>query len=249
MSHIKISELTVNPAYRNALPDLSEQEVQRLLKSIDSEGQQIPIIVDYENNIIDGHNRVMIFEELGIEYIEADFKDFGTEEETIKKIQDLQLARRNMSKEKIEETILKVATEIKAELGERRGGDSSKAGAIATTGAFGQKTSEIIAEKVSEELNIPVSARKVERTLSKDKPKTFKEKETTRVVIVYFRKSPTEWEVYKKMFDSKKEASDHIKEQLEAHLPYYNREYALSYSDVDFLTKQDQMAWKGWLND
>ena len=247
MSHVKISELEVNEAYRNALPKLSAPEFKRLYESISEDGQQVPIIVDYENKIVDGHNRVDIFEELGIQYIEADFKDFGNEEETVKKIKDLQFARRNMSKEKIEDYILQRATQIKEELGERRGGHSPRDSELASSEDFGQKTSEVIAEKVSEELRIPVSTSKVERTLSKDKPKVFKKKEVVDAVAIMLRYNSSSWRFYGMPFVSKKEARDFINRQLEDKDPTFTHEWALAKVTIDFFSEVDQKAWDGWL--
>lgn len=251
MGYVKISDLVINEVFAGALPALSTKEFNKLTNSIQKDGLQVPIIVNYENVIIDGHHRIKAYEELGVETIEAIYKDIELEESAVLYIRDLQQGRRNISSDTLHEYILKRAAQIKEELGERRGPQASVPSGTLSTEAdiTGKRTSQVIAEKVSEDIGVEVSARKVERALSKDKPKKFKEKETVRVVILFFRTGSSKWEVYRTMFDSKKEASDYVKERLEERLPYYNREYAMAYSDVEFLTKVDQMAWKGWIDD
>jgi len=51
------------------MPSLSDEEYAALKEDIRINGQQIPILIDEDNNILDGHNRWEICQELGIEPI------------------------------------------------------------------------------------------------------------------------------------------------------------------------------------
>jgi len=59
-------ELKINPEYEKILPPLSKEEYEALKNSIKKEGLLIPIVVNEENTIVDGHHRYKICKELGI---------------------------------------------------------------------------------------------------------------------------------------------------------------------------------------
>lgn len=50
------------------LPPLTDEEYDALKESIRSQGVLIPVEMDEEGNILDGHHRVRIAQELGVEY-------------------------------------------------------------------------------------------------------------------------------------------------------------------------------------
>ena len=59
--------LHLNPEYDRLLPKMSEEEFVELKKSIESEGQHYPIIVNEDLEVLDGHHRYRACMELGIE--------------------------------------------------------------------------------------------------------------------------------------------------------------------------------------
>jgi ParB-like chromosome segregation protein Spo0J len=59
--------LHINPEYDKMLPRMSEEEFQELKKSIESEGQHYPIIVNQDLEVLDGHHRYRACVELGID--------------------------------------------------------------------------------------------------------------------------------------------------------------------------------------
>ena len=59
--------LHINPDYDKLLPRMSEEEFAELKKSIESEGQHYPIIVNEDLEVLDGHHRYRACIELGIE--------------------------------------------------------------------------------------------------------------------------------------------------------------------------------------
>jgi len=63
------------------MPDLSDDDHQRLKDDIEAHGLEYPILVDPDGNIIDGHHRVRACEELGID-AKTKVVD-GTDDETL----------------------------------------------------------------------------------------------------------------------------------------------------------------------
>jgi ParB-like chromosome segregation protein Spo0J len=59
--------LHLNPEYDKLLPHMSEDEFAELKKSIETEGQHYPIIVNQDLVVLDGHHRFRACTELGIE--------------------------------------------------------------------------------------------------------------------------------------------------------------------------------------
>ncbi len=59
--------LHLNPEYDHLLPRMSEEEFAELKKSIQSEGQHYPIIVNENLEVLDGHHRFRACTELGLE--------------------------------------------------------------------------------------------------------------------------------------------------------------------------------------
>lgn len=53
------------------LPDLTEQEYEELKTDIEARGVMVPVEYDEDGNILDGHHRVKICEELGIKWPKA----------------------------------------------------------------------------------------------------------------------------------------------------------------------------------
>lgn len=78
------------------LPNLTGDEMDSLRESIRARGVQIPVEVDEDGAILDGHHRAFIADELGIDYptiVRAGL----SEPEKLEHIFELNIARRNMS--------------------------------------------------------------------------------------------------------------------------------------------------------
>ena len=255
MAYVKISDLKVNEAYKSALPELSSKEFNLLMKSIDTDGIQIPIIIDYDNVILDGHHRIAACEELGVTYVEAQQMD-SEEMDVVRWIKEIQLARRNMTIEARNELIRNKVAQIKEELGERRGGD--------TTGAkrsddliakdpenTGKSTNEIVAEKLQEE-GVMVSPKTVQRVVAKDKPVKPKKLRQTHNVVVIFTKSVGQlYTPHRFMFQSKKAAKEYVEESMKNSNSddpsiFDNQTVNYAYAEVDFFTLEDQQRWEDW---
>ncbi len=59
--------ININPGYSKLINPLSKLEYDVLKNSINNKGLHLPIIVNQDNVILDGHNRLKICQELGIE--------------------------------------------------------------------------------------------------------------------------------------------------------------------------------------
>ena len=58
--------LIINPVYDKLVPTLSKVDYDNLKNSIEKNGQWIPILINENNEVLDGHNRYDICQELGI---------------------------------------------------------------------------------------------------------------------------------------------------------------------------------------
>ena len=89
--HVKI-----NPEYSKLIYPLSKSEYKILKGSISNNGLHLPIIVNQDNVILDGHNRLKICQELGIEphFEVIEFKDSLQEKEFVIEIN---LKRRHLN--------------------------------------------------------------------------------------------------------------------------------------------------------
>ena len=69
MSQPQSQDLIINPEYASMAPPLSIQDYESLKRSIKENGQYFSIIVNNRNVVLDGHHRLRICRELGIEPI------------------------------------------------------------------------------------------------------------------------------------------------------------------------------------
>ncbi len=60
-------KLTINPEYEKLVPELSKNEYEILKESIDTHGLWVPLTVNNDKIILDGHHRYDICHELGVE--------------------------------------------------------------------------------------------------------------------------------------------------------------------------------------
>ena len=88
--------IVIDSEFQSLIPPLSDDEYQRLEKSIVSEGVREPIIT-WNGTIIDGHNRYRICEEHGIAFRQVEH-DFPSREAAKIWIIENQFGRRNLSK-------------------------------------------------------------------------------------------------------------------------------------------------------
>jgi ParB-like chromosome segregation protein Spo0J len=80
------------------MPSLSDEEYAALKADIDERGVLVPVVVDQDGNILDGHHRQRIATELGIEY-PTEVRQVGDEEEAREVAFMLNLARRHLTRE------------------------------------------------------------------------------------------------------------------------------------------------------
>ena len=100
---------SIHPALEAHIDPLSEEESRLLEESIASEGCRDPLVVWREENVlVDGHNRKRICDALGVPFqvVYRSFPDI----EAVKIWMDLnQLGRRNLTREKRDEMIRRLA--------------------------------------------------------------------------------------------------------------------------------------------
>lgn len=95
--------------FYQTMPPLADDEYRELRTSIEANGVTVPVIVDEEGNVIDGHHRVTIAQELGISYPTRVIEGL-TEEQKIEQSVMLNIARRQLTREQRRSII---ATQLK----------------------------------------------------------------------------------------------------------------------------------------
>jgi len=99
MSTTTILKPRINASFYDFIPRPNEEDRRKLKESIIKDGVQIPIIVNDEGFILDGHTRYEICLELGIEStIPIEIKKFHNEEAERKFVVMTNLARRQLNK-------------------------------------------------------------------------------------------------------------------------------------------------------
>jgi ParB-like chromosome segregation protein Spo0J len=78
------------------LPPLASDDMDRLTQSIKERGVKMPVVFDEQGEILDGHNRVMIADSLGIEYPRIIETGLDEHEKRIF-VAELNVARRQMT--------------------------------------------------------------------------------------------------------------------------------------------------------
>jgi ParB-like chromosome segregation protein Spo0J len=97
-----IQMLKINPEYSNMVNPLSELEYQSLKYSISKKGLHLPIIVNQDGVILDGHHRYRICKELGIESV-TEVKRFDNLLDEKEFVIEINLKRRHLNNFQIAE--------------------------------------------------------------------------------------------------------------------------------------------------
>lgn len=90
------------------LPPLSEEEYNALKEDIAKRGVLVPVEYDEDGNILDGHHRVKICEELGIKNWPSIVRIGMSEEEKTEHVLALNLDRRHLTREQRRELVAKL---------------------------------------------------------------------------------------------------------------------------------------------
>ena len=88
--------IKINPEYYKLVNPLSSLEYQSLKTSIEEKGMYLPIIINQDNVLLDGHNRYQICQELGIEP-RFETKIFEDELEEKEFVIEINLKRRQLN--------------------------------------------------------------------------------------------------------------------------------------------------------
>jgi DNA modification methylase/ParB-like chromosome segregation protein Spo0J len=94
--------IKINPEYSKLVNPLSDIEYEALKSSISNKGLHLPIIVNQDNVILDGHNRLKICQELGIKPI-FEIKEFQDPLQEKEFVIEINLKRRHLNNFQIAE--------------------------------------------------------------------------------------------------------------------------------------------------
>lgn len=99
METIQLGKLTLNAPYADLLRRLTVAEYADLKADIEERGVIVPIVLDEENNILDGYHRASIAAALGLEYVPTEIRPGLSVEEKRQLAKVLNTHRRHMSPE------------------------------------------------------------------------------------------------------------------------------------------------------
>jgi ParB-like chromosome segregation protein Spo0J len=110
--------IKINPEYVKLVSHLTISEYNVLKNSINNKGLHLPIIINQDNVILDGHNRLKICQELGIEP-KFEVKEFSDQSQEKEFVIEINLKRRHLNSFQIAELEYKME-EIYKERAKRR---------------------------------------------------------------------------------------------------------------------------------
>lgn len=93
---VDISKLKFDNDINSLVPEMTEEEFNDLVKSIDEEGQRTPIHINNDNTVLDGRHRVRALKELRRNEISA-IKENMAKDEALKFVRDTAVSRRNLT--------------------------------------------------------------------------------------------------------------------------------------------------------
>jgi ParB-like chromosome segregation protein Spo0J len=193
--------LHLNPEYEKLLPKMSEEEFAELKASIQTEGQHYPIVANENLEVLDGHHRFRVCEELGIE---PDFEVRKFEDKLLEKkfVIEANLRRRHLTKFQLVELGVPLL-EIEKALAKKRQATGGKTGRNVQLGlapddakpVFKSKATAAVAKKVGVSTRTFERGKKIlEKASEEDKQKLREGKASIAKVyreVVELEKEPT----------------------------------------------------------
>ena len=92
------TELNINQKFKSLLPEMTAEEIEALRKSLKTltDKRPVPVVYEWDGNIVDGHYVYEICREEGLDY-EIQPMEFASEDEVILWIIQTHLARRHLN--------------------------------------------------------------------------------------------------------------------------------------------------------
>jgi len=202
----KVGDIVVLASRRKFMNPLSKEEFAELKNQVNNEGGIVtPLDIDQDNKLLDGHNRLKICKEMGLDLVPVTVHNIADERQAEMFMLERSIGRRNLTKPELEKCIRLLYEQYKGKKGAPKGNKNQKG---VKTGPQGAK------EKVAKKLNITPA--QVKTALNKTKtdgtPKEKKRstgleeayRETARAITVLrMRWDTTEDEEYREWVDNK----------------------------------------------
>lgn len=134
VQNLEPKSLTLNPDKFQHFPALSDEDFASLSADIAANGIKVPIEVDTEGNVLDGHNRVAVALALKLDKVPAIVRSFKSDDERTLHILRLNLQRRHLNQAD-KRRILKEYISLDPEKSNRQIADETKAGTDKTVAA------------------------------------------------------------------------------------------------------------------
>jgi ParB-like chromosome segregation protein Spo0J len=181
--------LHINPEYDKLLPQMSEEEFDQLKKSLQTEGQHYPIIVNEDLDVLDGHHRFRACTELGLE---PDFEVRKFDDKLLEKkfVIEANLRRRHLNNFQLVELAVPLL-EIEKALAKKRQSKGGKNGRDMQLGLapddtdpdpvpeFKAKATEAVAKKAGVSTRTFERGKKILEKASEDEKQKLREGKTS----------------------------------------------------------------------
>jgi len=201
--------LRLNSEYDRLLPKMSEEEFAELKKSIQTDGQHYPIIVNEDLEVLDGHHRFRACIELGIE---PDFEVRKFDDKLMEKkfVIEANLRRRHLNNFQLVELAVPLL-EIEKALAKKRQSKGGKNGRDMQLGLASEdaepepnsKATEVIAKKAGVSTRTLERGKKIMEKASEDEKQKLREGKTSIS------------KVYQEIVDSQKPPQPIVERELE----------------------------------
>jgi len=128
---ISIDKLKINPEYERLVPALSTSDYETLRDSLDKFGfrEAYPVVINKNNEILDGHHRYKICKEIGLTEIPVQIEEFENKLDEKEWVIRTNIARRQLNTAQKGELFL-VILEIEREKAKKRINEGRKIGGL-----------------------------------------------------------------------------------------------------------------------
>lgn len=259
--NMKLSSLAEYQPYKDAIREQTKEEFLALEADMLLNGQLDPIRIDsIDNLILDGYSRMKVARKHNWETVKVTEIDqsFSSDDKAIAWIRQHNYARRHFTTSERDALIVKKYTEIREEIGERRGVKSEEGSrepfskTVDMTEDGEKRTlAELTVEAVKKESGEDVSPATVKRTVKKERDKLETETkerplpEKIKACIMFRRMSVDSWEALRHIHHTKKEANEFVTEQRAENNPLFDVEIAFENIEITFFTDYDKKSFVG----
>lgn len=163
---ISVDKLKTNSKYKEMVPPLSKEDYANLKDSIEADGVEIPLILNHNNLVLDGHHRLQICHDLGIHEVDYRKKYFTNQLDEEEFVISCNLNRRHLNNAQKAELGLKILEIEERKAKERQGKRNDLSNKNDSKGNIVENSPQCL-DKNKDEVTTIFNAKKAEDELKK----------------------------------------------------------------------------------